>query len=118
MRFLADESCDFAVVQALRREGHRVTAIVEISPRAPDERVIALARRSRSLLLTEDKDFGQLVFAQRRRSAGVMLIRYPAWARGRLADAVLALIRRHGRDLHGRFTVLQPGRARIRPARL
>jgi predicted nuclease of predicted toxin-antitoxin system len=117
MRFLADESCDFAVVRSLRRAGHRVTAVAEISPRAPDERVMALARRTRSLLLTEDKDFGQLVFSQGRRSAGVMLIRYPARARSELPKAVLSLIRKRGSSLRGKFTVLQPGRARIRPER-
>jgi hypothetical protein len=40
MRFLADESCDFRVVRALRASGHDVTAVVEVSPGADDEHVI------------------------------------------------------------------------------
>ncbi|MBI4607681.1 MAG: DUF5615 family PIN-like protein [Candidatus Rokubacteria bacterium] len=45
MRFLADESCDFAVVRALRAAGHDVVAIAEISPRATDEGVLEHAIR-------------------------------------------------------------------------
>ncbi|MGH9202788.1 MAG: DUF5615 family PIN-like protein, partial [Vicinamibacterales bacterium] len=43
MRFLADESCDFTVVRALREAGHDVTSIAEISPGVDDEVVMALA---------------------------------------------------------------------------
>jgi hypothetical protein len=39
MRFLADESCDFSVVRALRAEGHDIVAIAEISPREEDDDV-------------------------------------------------------------------------------
>ena len=63
MRFLADESCDFAVVRALRTAGHKVLAVAEISPRANDSEVIRLALEQDLILLTEDKDFGQLVYA-------------------------------------------------------
>lgn len=61
MRFLADESCDFAVVRALRASGHDVTAVADVKPRADDETVIRLALEESRVLLTEDKDFGILV---------------------------------------------------------
>ena len=65
------------------------------------------------ILLTEDKDFGQLVFAHGRRSAGVILIRYPTTARQALPGAVLDLIKRSGALLDGKFAVLRPGHIRI-----
>ncbi|OGA47761.1 MAG: hypothetical protein A3F74_04595 [Betaproteobacteria bacterium RIFCSPLOWO2_12_FULL_62_58] len=43
-RFLADESCDFGVVRALRAAGFDVVAVVEKAPGALDERVIELAK--------------------------------------------------------------------------
>ncbi|MBS3763390.1 MAG: DUF5615 family PIN-like protein, partial [Planctomycetes bacterium] len=55
MRFLADESCDFAVVRALRAAGHDVTAVHEISPRAEDREVVEMAVRKQQVFLTEDK---------------------------------------------------------------
>jgi len=78
VRFLADESCDFSVVRALRAAGFDVLAISELSPRALDETVIDLAVRDDRVLLTEDKDFGQLVYASARPSAGVILLRFQA----------------------------------------
>lgn len=113
MRFLADESCDFAVVRALRAAGHDVMAIVEVSPRAEDEAIIDLAGREQRVLLTEDKDFGQLVYTQARTSAGVILIRLPGNVRAALPKIIVDLANKNGERLIGRFVVVQPGRIRI-----
>ena len=113
MRFLADESCDFSVVEALREAGFDVVSIAEVFPRATDLRVIELAVEDSRILLTEDKDFGQLVYASAKTSAGVVLIRFPTGARQGLPSAVLDVIRRRGEKLSAAFVVLQPGRVRI-----
>jgi hypothetical protein len=63
MRFLADESCDFSVMRALRSAKHDVVAIAEVSPRAEDDDVRERAVSDERILITEDKDFGQLVYA-------------------------------------------------------
>ena len=114
MRFLADESCDFAIVRVLRADGFDVLAISELSPRALDETVIDLAVRDDRVLLTEDKDFGQLVYASVRPSAGVILLRFPGNARKQLPGAVLDFIRKRQDRLAGCFAVVQPGRIRVR----
>ena len=88
MRFLADESCDFAVVEALRNAGYDVTAIAEINPGVEDEAVLASAQSESRVLLTEDKDFGLLAYARGREIAGVV-------------------------RLTGAFVVVEPGRARL-----
>ena len=113
MRFLADESCDFAVVRALRTEGFDVLSIAEASAGADDQRVIELALGERRILLTEDKDFGQLVFAAGSKSLGVVLIRFPARARSAVGPRMLELVRKHADRLTGSFVVLQPERIRI-----
>jgi hypothetical protein len=69
MRFLADESCDFSVVRALRSADHDVVAIAEISPREEDPSVMECAVGESRILITEDKDFGQLVYARMQRTA-------------------------------------------------
>jgi len=96
VRFLADESCDFAIVRALRTAGFDVAAVVDISPRASDQSVIDVAVQQDRVLLTEDKDFGQLVYASGQPSAGVILLRFPAGVRSQMAAAVLDLLSRHG----------------------
>ncbi|MFO0873921.1 MAG: DUF5615 family PIN-like protein [Phycisphaerales bacterium] len=113
MRFLADESCDFGVVRVLRGAGHDVIAVAEVAPRSDDEAVLGMARRDRRILLTEDKDFGQLVHADQRAAAGVILIRFPAEARADLPRAVLQLVELRDVELQGRFVALLPGVVRI-----
>ena len=115
MRFLADESCDFSVVRALRTVGHDVVAVTEFAQRTEDSEVIGWAVQQARVLLTEDKDFGQLVFAGARESTGVILIRFPSTARQILPSRALELIRQHGGQLAGSFVVLEPHRIRIRP---
>ena len=55
MRFLADESCDFEVVRALRGAGDDVSAVTDLAPGADDEQVLAIAANESRVLLTEDK---------------------------------------------------------------
>jgi predicted nuclease of predicted toxin-antitoxin system len=114
MRFLADESCDHAVVRALRVAGHDVAAIAEDSPGITDEQVIVMAKVSGRILLTEDKDFGQLMFAAAQQASGVIFMRFPVTARAGLVDAVLNLVASRGADLYGSFAVIEPGRTRLR----
>jgi hypothetical protein len=113
LRFLADESCDFAVVRALRAAGHDVTAVAEFAQRSEDAVVADLAILDARILLTEDKDFGQLVYARAQPLGGVILLRFPAGARSG-AQPVLDLINRDPDRLSGSFIVLSPGRMRIR----
>ena len=113
MRFLADESCDFAIVRALRTSGHDVLAVSEVKPAAPDREVIELGFSTGRILLTEDKDFGQLYFVARANSSGVIFFRFAASARMALADSAVRLIKQLGDRLEGKFVVVQPGRVRL-----
>jgi len=65
------------------------------------------------VLLTEDKDFGQLVFASSAQSAGVILIRFPVRARQTMVATVMDFIQKNPEKVRGRFVVVQPGRIRI-----
>jgi len=115
VRLVADEivNCDFSVVVDLRLAGYDVVSITEQMPGADDETVIDFARSERRLLITEDKDFGQLVFAAAKQNSGVILIRYPASARSALTAAVLKLLSDNGENVYSRFAVLEPGRVRV-----
>ena len=113
MHFLADESCDFAVVRALRAAGHDVATVSELEPGADDERVLGLAASEARVLLTEDKDFGVLAFAWEQSTAGIVLVRYPGDARSSVGAAVVRTVAELGDRLPGGFVVIEPGRARI-----
>ena len=113
LRFLADESCDFGVVRALRAEGFDVVALTEITSHTIDSEVIAQAYREKRILLTEDKDFGQLVFASQADSAGVVLIRFPGNARKALQESIVKLILEQGDEIQNAFVVVQPSHIRV-----
>lgn len=111
--FLADEGCDFAVVRALRAAGYDVKTVKEMHPGAEDEVVAELAIKEKCLLLTEDKDFGRLVYTGSGLSIGVLFLRFPSHARSAIARDVVELVQKRGEDLRRRFIVVQPGRIRI-----
>ena len=77
MRLLADESVEAPVCQMLRAQGHDVVAIDEEDPGAEDEAVLARATSEGRVLVTNDKDFAELAFLQRRASSGILLVRLP-----------------------------------------
>jgi predicted nuclease of predicted toxin-antitoxin system len=113
MRFLVDESCDFAAVRALRSAGHDVIAVCEITQGSVDQDLVIRAQREERVLLTEDKDFGWLVFVSQLESPGVILLRYPGNARTALAGDVVRLVSEQADKLVGSFVVMQPGLIRI-----
>ncbi|MEJ2737442.1 MAG: DUF5615 family PIN-like protein [Anaerolineae bacterium] len=114
LRFLADESCDFAIVRALREEGYDVLAVSEVTRRSDDRELIEQAHRERRILLTEDKDFGWLVYVSHADSYGVILIRYPGNARRIMVQTVRRVMKEQGERLLEAFVVVQPGHVRIR----
>ncbi len=113
MNFLADESCAGPVIRALREAGHDVVAIAEVAKGATDEQVLERALNEKRILITEDRDFGELVYARGRSSAGVILVRFHGRARGAKPATVVEAAAKLGSRLQDAFTVIEPGRVRI-----
>ncbi len=62
MNILADENISHLLVERLRQEGHQVRFISEIARGSDDHTVLKIANQQKSLLVTDDKDFGEMVF--------------------------------------------------------
>ncbi len=73
MKFTADEGVDAAVVKILRENGHDVYYIAEEEPSIPDTAVLNIAALRDDILITSDKDFGELVFKNLSPHKGVIL---------------------------------------------
>jgi len=114
MNLLADESVDGPIVERLRQDGHRVWYVAEMEPGIPDDAVLSLANREGSVLLTADKDFGELVFRQHRLTPGVILIRLAGFAPRHKADIVVSAISERAPEMVRAFTVIGPRIVRIR----
>ena len=115
MRWLADECISASLVASLRSAGHDVVFAAEDFQSARDRDLLQFALREHRLLLTEDKDFGDLVFGPALlATTGVILMRI-ADERSHLAWPRLeAAINRFGENLFGGFLVVEEARFRIR----
>lgn len=115
MNFIADESVDKQIVETLRNEGHEILYIAEVDPSISDDDVFDRANNSKALLLTADKDFGEIVFRDGRLfSKGVILIRLAGLSAQRKSDLVRSAIESEGSKMNTAFSVITPGSVRIR----
>jgi hypothetical protein len=115
MRFLANENFPGPAVRALEASGHDVVWVRLVMPGASDAEVLARAVRDERVLLTFDKDFGELAGrASLPLGCGIVLLRMPMPrprdTGERLADLITARD-----DWAGHFSVIEPGRVRMRP---
>lgn len=117
MRLLADECCDAGLVQALRADGHDVVYALESFSGAEDDQVLAQAWTEERLLLTEDKDFGELVFRLQKSARGVILLRFDVVDRHQKVDRLRHILAQEGERLAGMFVVLEVDKVRLRPLR-
>ena len=115
MRWLADECMAAELVEQLRAAGHDAAYMAELTPSTSDQQVIDRACDEHRLLLTEDKDFGELVFHRGRSVPGLVLLRIGSGRHHLKWLRLQAVIARLGEGLTGRHTVIDESRFRSRP---
>lgn len=116
MKLIADESVDGNIVMALRASGHEVIYIAECQPGISDHDVLAYSTSHHAVLLTSDKDFGELVFRQKLVHHGVILLRLAGQTSLTKEALVVTFINTHGQEIGHGFAVVSPDSARIRRA--
>ena len=115
MKFLADENIEWPLVIQMRHWGYDVATIREIAPRAGDDKVLQLATGERRILLTNDNDFGSMVFHQKMTAYGVVLLRFSEETLDRKIAILEYLLQHHKTKLQGHFTVVSESQIKIRP---
>lgn len=117
MRFLADENFPYSAVHTLRAEGHDVAWVRVDGPGSPDVAVLERAVQESRVLLTFDKDFGELAWRHGLRfDCGIVLFRI-ALTPSPHAGAEIARLLSARDDWTGRFAVVEEGRIRLRSLR-
>jgi predicted nuclease of predicted toxin-antitoxin system len=115
MRFLANENFPLDAVEAVRNCGHDVAWIRTDAPGSKDPDVLKRAMSEQRILLTFDKDFGDLAFQfGLPATCGIVLFRLQARSSAALAALVVAALQSRT-DWAGHFSVVQLGRIRTRP---
>ena len=105
MRFLANENFPIASVHLLRAAGHSVLAIAEDAPGISDSEVLARAHTEGCVLITFDRDYGELIFRRKLPPpSGLLYLRFDPISPDEPGRFVLSLLERVGIQLAGKFT--------------
>jgi predicted nuclease of predicted toxin-antitoxin system len=114
MRFLLDESVDVRVAAYLRTLAHDVTVVAQDSPSSiPDTLVLAIARGEQRTLITNDRDFGELIFRQGQPPAGVIYLRLGTYELASIVARVSDVLEACSDQLN-EFITVTPARIRVR----
>jgi predicted nuclease of predicted toxin-antitoxin system len=115
VKFLADECCDTSLVASLKKDGHDVLYVLEEKPGVTDDEVLLDAYNERRILITEDKDFGELVYRLKKPAEGIILIRIDVKQRHMKWHRLKKLIEKHEKRLGGHLVVIDTQKFRFRP---
>jgi predicted nuclease of predicted toxin-antitoxin system len=114
MKFVADEGVDGSLVSLLREAGHDVTYFAETNQSTDDDVILGLANAENRVLITRDKDFGELVFRLKMIHSGIILVRAEELSSMARSRAVADFIQTNLDLLGGYFIVIQAGTTRLR----
>ena len=114
MKFLLDVCASSRSLRGLlERLGHNILSVVELNPSATDDEVLAIALKEDRILITEDKDFGELIFV--RGLAHGTVIRFCEMSVDEQVGATQELLEKYAVALESRSIItVHPGRIRIR----
>jgi predicted nuclease of predicted toxin-antitoxin system len=115
MRFLLDQSSDARLIPHLLSLGHDAIRVGRDYPaRLPDVEVLRIAAEEGRILITDDRDFGELVFRQRQAHVGVIYLRLGAYVPLETAiERLDHVLERYAEQLD-QFLVVSPHRVRVR----
>lgn len=115
MRLLANENFPLDAVVALRKQGHDVLWIRTDAPGSTDRQVLERARNENRILITFDKDFGELAFHSfLPATSGIILFRFSVRSSAFVAQQITGAIESRT-DWQGNFAVVEENRVRVRP---
>lgn len=114
MTLVADESVDFGIISRLRQKGISIISISEDFSGIKDSEVLKIATEKQCLLITEDKDFGELTYRLKLEHYGILLIRLSDIPRQERIELVIEMIEKHNDKLDRNFSVLTNKGLRIK----
>lgn len=114
LKFLVDESSGINLFRFLKHIGYDTKYVGEVMVGASDKQVLEFAEREKRILITNDKDFGELIFKLKMISSGVILLRLGKDSQETRKRYILYLINKFGDKLSSNFTVIEEKQVRFR----
>lgn len=118
IKFLADENIGFGVIVPLRKLGFDIKSVLEGNRGVEDVKILSVANKEKRILITADKDFGELVNARKLVHAGVILLRLKDDSSQNKLKVLRYLFRVYLEELRGAFTVIKDNLIRIGARRI
>ena len=114
-KFLADENIAPRVIESLRKEGFNVLSVYqEKLSRASDEKLLKFAQKQRQIILTHDKDFGNLIHRPDQTHGGVILLRLRDQSSLNVVYHLIPFLKKIKPDkIKNRLVVFREGKIRI-----
>lgn len=113
IKFIADANIEKSIVDYLRTKGCDVKWVAECAPAMIDNEILKIARREKRILITNDKDFGELVFLQKQLTTGVILFRIKGNQVSEKIRFTHTLIEHYQEKLTGHFVVVASKKIRF-----
>ena len=115
LKFLADENVAPRVVEALRKESFNVTSVFERKlTGSSDEKILRLARKEKRIILTHDKDFGNLIRQPYQLHGGVILLRLKNQSPQNVIRYLIPFLKKTRKEkIQNRLMIFQESRVRI-----
>lgn len=114
MKFLADECVDSEIVTSLRENGFDISYIAEFKRGADDESVLSIANKEVRILITADKDFGELVFRLKKLHKGVVLYRLSGLTNSEKSSVMGDVFTRYCDKFENNFALIDKRTVRIK----
>lgn len=114
VKCLADEGFSFLITTVLRKEGYDVKWIGDIASGADDTIVFEISREDGRIILTEDKDFGELAIRFKHKTSGIILLRIEPDKKELREKKVLELFRNFPDKLKGSLIIIDEQKFRFR----
>ena len=111
---IADENIDHQIIQSLRKLGIEIFSIYENERGKTDIDIVKSSRVPPRIILTEDKDFGEMVFQNGIRNISVVFIRYTFFETREMIEILKNLFLRSHNELFGKFTTVTTQKIRSR----
>jgi predicted nuclease of predicted toxin-antitoxin system len=115
VKIFADHCIHIDLIEALRVAGSEVIRALEVSlASAPDEKIFAYAQRNRLVLLTFDKDFGDIRHFAVDESYGVVIVEVERMSKDLIIKRVVDFFKKAtAKDLQGGLFIIEPARTRV-----
>lgn len=113
MKFLVDECSGPKLANWLKNEGYEVFSVYDQARGSDDEKLIKKAFHENWILITNDKDFGDKVFREKRQHHGIIFLRLKDERAQIKIETTKNLLKKYKAQLHNNFTVVSETKVRF-----